>query len=339
MPAARRPLRSWPDAAIAAVDRLPGAAWLAYLIATLVTVGLFIGQRLVEGIDINPVTVGYTALTFLPLAAMHYANRAAARALDDFRPALGRLEPEYESLRRRLTTMPFWPAIIAALIGAGVLVIGQFTAGGLWGMRPEYSTGTNVATATMQLILNMSFAAFVFHTVVQVMVIVHIHRDASAIELWNTPPHNAFSNLTLLLAIAIVVPYSLVEILSALNSQLTVVELTVYAVAMGLSIAVFVLPLSGVRSRLLRERTREFDDTSRAFAVAAGQLRAAVESGDAASAPALKDALTGLALDQDRLRKVSTWPWTADTFRGFVTTLGIPLVLWFLTTFLGRVLF
>jgi len=135
------------------------------------------------------------------------------------------------------------------------------------------------------------------------------------------------------------VPYSLVEILSALNSQLTVVEITIYAVAMGLSVAVFVLPLSGVRSRLLRERTREFDETGRAFAVAAAQLRAAVESGDVASAPALKDALTGLALDQERLRTVSTWPWTADTFRGFVTTLGIPLVLWFLTNLLGRVLF
>jgi hypothetical protein len=49
--------------------------------------------------------------------------------------------------------------------------------------------------------------------------------------------------------------------------------------------------------------------------------------------------MAGLALEPDRLRHVSTWPWTADTCRGFVSTLGIPLVLWFLTTFLGRVLF
>lgn len=337
--APRRPARSWPDAVLSLVDRLPGAPWLTYAIVTLVAIGVFVGQRLLEGIEINPVTVGYIALTVLPLAGMHYANRSAARALDDFRPALGVLEPEFGTFQRRLTTMPFWSAIIAAALGAIVLVVGQLTADGLWGIRPEYSIATNIVTAILQLVLNMSFAAFVFHTVAQVLIIVHIHRDATAIELWNTTPHSAFANLTLVLAIAIVVPYSIVAILSALRGQLTVVETTIYAIAVGLAVALFVLPLSGVRSRLVRERTREFDETSRVFEVAATELRTAIERGDVASAPNLKDAITGLALDHERLRRVSTWPWTAATFRGFVTTLGVPLMLWFLTTFLGRVLF
>jgi len=338
MPAARR-LRSWPDALIALVDRLPGPPWVTYAIATLAAVGIFIGQRLAEGIEINPVTVGYTAFTVLPIAAMHYANRAAANALDDFRPALGALEPHYDGLRRRLTSMGFWPAIIAALLGATVLTVGQFTAGGLWGIRAEYPVSINVATGVMQLFLNASFAAFVFHTITQVRVITVIHRDATAIELWNTPPHNAFANLTLVLAVALIVPYTVVEILSALRSQLTPVELAIYLVAMALGVALFVLPLSGVRARLLRERTRQLDDCARAFSATVARLKTAVESDDLTRVTELKDALTGLALEQDRLRKVSTWPWTADTFRGFVTTLGIPLVLWFLTNLLGRVLF
>ena len=337
-PVARRRLRSWPDAVIALIDRLPPAPWVTYGVVTIVAIGVFVAQRLLFGIELNPVTLGYTTFTVLPIAAMHYANRAAQNALAEFRPALGALERDVDELRRRLTTLGFWPAMIAAALGAGVFAIGQLTAGGLWGMQPDYPTVVNITTAVMQLILNAGFAAFVFHTIAQVLVIVRIHRDATAIELWNTPPHNAFSTLTLVLAIAIVVPYSLVVVLSTLRAQVTPVEITIYFVALALAVALFVLPLSGVRARLMRERTRQFDEASHAFETAAGRLRGTVK-GDLSTVSELKDALTGLALEQDRLRKVSTWPWTADTFRGFLTTLGIPLVLWFLTTLLGRVLF
>ena len=49
--------------------------------------------------------------------------------------------------------------------------------------------------------------------------------------------------------------------------------------------------------------------------------------------------MAALAADRDRLRRVSTWPWSADTLRAFLTSLAIPILLWFLTSFLGRLLF
>jgi hypothetical protein len=321
------------------VDRVPGPAWLVYALATLVFIGAFVVPRALLGIELNPVTIGYTAFTVLPIAAMHYANRAAARALRQFRPALGELEPRFEAIERRLTTMPFATAIVAAVVGATVLGVGQLTAGELWGIRPGNPVAINVVTVAMQLILNAGFAAFVFHTIVQVREITRLHRDATALELWDTPPHKAFSNLTLVLAVAIVLPYTAVEIISALRSQLIPFELAIYVAAMVLAVGLFVLPLIGVRARLLHERTRQLDESNRVSAAVASRLRGAAEAGDLSQSAALNDTLAGLALEQDRLRRVSAWPWTAATLRGFITTLGIPLALWFLTTLLGRVLF
>ena len=122
--APRRPAGSWPDAVISLVDRLPGAPWLTYALVTLVAISVFVGQRLVDGIEINPVTVGYIELTVLPLAGMHYANRSAARALDDFRPALGELEPEYDTLPLPAPAHTFtsrlweWPTADQSLVPA-----------------------------------------------------------------------------------------------------------------------------------------------------------------------------------------------------------------------------
>jgi hypothetical protein len=64
-----------------------------------------------------------------------------------------------------------------------------------------------------------------------------------------------------------------------------------------------------------------------------------VDSGELTSAADLLSLMGALGTERDRLKRVSTWPWSADTLRAFLTSLGVPVLLWFLTTVLGRVLF
>jgi hypothetical protein len=42
--------------------------------------------------------------------------------------------------------------------------------------------------------------------------------------------------------------------------------------------------------------------------------------------------------EKDTLKKISTWPWEADTMRGFVSSVGLPILLYLITTFLGRLI-
>src|SRR5688500_7584103 len=140
----RRRARSWVDVVTDLIDRLPGPPWVTYAILTVVSIAATVVLRLLDGAPINPLTIVYAALTFTPFAVMFYINRAAKRALADFRPALGELEPEYDELERRLATTSAATGIVGAIIGIGIVTFGNLTADGAWGVSPENSLVTNV---------------------------------------------------------------------------------------------------------------------------------------------------------------------------------------------------
>ena len=105
----RRRARSWMDAVTALIDSLPGPPWVAYAILIVLSVAATVILRLLDGVYIDALVVAFAALTFTPFAVTFYVNRAAKRALADFRPALGELEPEYDELEWKLTTRPSPP--------------------------------------------------------------------------------------------------------------------------------------------------------------------------------------------------------------------------------------
>ena len=89
----RRRTRSWVDAVTALIDRLPGPPWVVYAILVALSVTATVLLRLLDGVYIDGLVIAFAALTFTPFAVTFYVNRAAKRALADFRPALGELEP------------------------------------------------------------------------------------------------------------------------------------------------------------------------------------------------------------------------------------------------------
>ena len=335
----RRRLRSWVDVVSDLIDRLPGPPWAVHIILAVVSVAATVILRLLDGVVINPLTIAYAALTFTPLAMTFYINRAAKRALADFRPALGELEPEYDELERRLATTSAATGIVGAVIGIGIVTIGNLTADGAWGVSPENSLATNVVILATQFILNASLMTFLLHQVGNLRTIVRIHREATNIQLWNVRPHNAFARVTVLAAIAITVPYVTASVFSALFSENAVVTILIVIAALGLATLLFVGPLTGMRRRLVREKELQLSATDRVFEVAAARLRTDLDAGELASAAGLQSAMGALGIERDRLKRVSTWPWSADTMRAFLTSLGIPIVLWLVTSALGRLLF
>ena len=338
MPTGRR-ARSWVDAVVALVDRLPGPPWVAYAILVLLSVASTVILRLLDGVYINPLVIVYAALTFTPFAVTYSINRAATRALADFRPALGELEPEYDELERRLTTTSVATGIVGAVIGIGIVTIGTLTLDGEWGVSPENSLATNIVMLATQYILNMSLVTLLLHQIGNLHTIMRIHREATNIQLWNVRAHNAFARVTVLAAIAITVLYVTATTFSALFSGNAVIALTIIVVALAIATLLFVGPLAGMRRRLVREKERQLSETDRVFEDVAARLRADLDAGDLASVGTYETAMGALGAERERLRKVSTWPWSADTLRAFLTSLAIPILLWFFTSLLGRLLF
>ncbi len=327
------------DVAIALVDRLPGPAWVAYAVLVILSIAGTVGLRLIDGATIDLLAIVFAGLSFTPFAVMHYINRAARRALEDFRPALGDLESEYGRFERELTTTSFATGLVGAAVGIAIVVAGTLTAGGAWGIAPENMLATNVFGIFLLVALNTGLVTFLLHEIGHLRTITHIHRHATGIQLWNVRPQGAFARVTAMAAVAITVPYVTAASISALSTENPVVAIVIVIVSLGFAALLFMGPLVGMRRRLLRERERQLSETDRAFETAAARLRDDLDAGALSSGAGLESVLSALAVERARLRSVSTWPWTADTLRAFLTSLGLPVLLWFLTTVLGRVLF
>lgn len=334
--------RSWVDALFDLVDRIPGPTWLVYAALTLLFGTSSVLLRLLDGsaavTPINPATTAYAAFTVLPFAVAHYLSRAAVSSLEEFRPALGDLEPRYAEFRRRLTTMPIWVSIVAPVLGLAVWATGQLSSRSGWGITAHTSTLTNVTTIATGIVLNVGLAILVARCLRQAVAISRLHRDATAIRLGETGPHVAFSRLTFAMAISVAVPYSLVLVLTILLSEISITEVVIYVVVVALVVALFVLPLGGLHGRLLRLKAARLSESNRVFELAGADLHRTVESGDLARVPLLNDAIAALGAEQERIRRFSTWPWSAETIRGLLTSLGLPVLLWLITTLLGRLL-
>lgn len=331
----RRPRRSWVDALLAAVDRLPVPPWVLYLAAAVVLAGTSVVLRWADGThpfpEAAPITTVFAGAGAYVLGVVHYLTRAARRAFAEFRPALGELEPRYAELETRLTTMPSWQAVLAIVLGAAIPIAGQL--GGGWGITARTSLATNLYTIAVQVLLNVLLVVFFLRVGRQLRAIGRIHREATGIRLSDAVAHSAFSRLTFRAAVLIAVPYALVEVAAGLLGESTVVELALLVLALVFSVAVFALPLRGMHARLVALKRTELTALEAACDRATAELTAlvAVGAGRSEGVGPASEAVSALVAARDRVRHLSAWPWSPEALRGFLGSIAVPVALWLAT--------
>ena len=333
--------RSWVDALLALIARIPGPAWVFFGGVTLFFVVGSAGVRWLDGSQqlgaVDPPVTAYALLTVYGLAAVYYLNETARRSLAAFRPALGTLESEYGELERSLTTMSQPAAVTAIVAGAVVQAVGALTSPVGWGISAHTSILTNVFTVLQQDIFGIFLLIFLFRSIGQLRMIGRIHREATRVNLYDRGPHTAFSRFTLAAAVSVAVPYGLVQAFAAIFAPFSIVEVVLLSLILVASIALFVLPLNGMHRRLVREKVRLASESDQRFESVATRLHEHLRTGDLGDVDSLTTAMSGLMIESDRLKKISTWPWRADTFRGLLSSIALPILLWLITTLLSRV--
>ena len=335
---------SFVDRLMALIERLPGSTWVFYLLATVVIVAVSHGLRWSDGtiptgtIDTYRLTNDF--LTIYGLAILHLLNSTARRSLEDFRPALGKLEAEYEKLRYGLTVLS--PRIVYITTGIGFLLTALNIADNPegWGITDETSLATDVFSvlqATLQLVSSIGFGV---QAIRQVRLIAYIHRSATNINLYESDSHHAFSRLTARAALALVAPIYFMSLISYLKEGGIEVTSTstkfMIVFAMLVSAAVFILPLLGMRRRLVEEKNRLMVESDRRFEATARMLHERVDGKSLEKMDDLNKTMASLILEKDTLKKISTMPWEAETMRGFLSSVGLPILLWFVTAYFGR---
>lgn len=88
----------------------------------------------------------------------------------------------------------------------------------------------------------------------------------------------------------------------------------------------------------MKEKTHLLAKANSRIEITIERLHKGVDEGDYASAEKLNNVLAGLFAEEQALSKISAWPWKPETLRGFLSAVMLPILLWLITTLLGRVL-
>lgn len=331
---------SWVDRFTTLIDRLPGSSWVYYvgigLILFLVPTGILWGE------GIYPVGTflgahGFLAgmLVLFP-ALIHYLDNAMDRALATLRPMLKTDEETYQSLRYRLTTLPWHFTLLASVIAAAIVVALTETLG-----APLSISGLVGSPVTPALIYGMYvlawwvWGAFIYHVIHQLRVINRIYTDHTCINPFRVRPLYAFSSATAITAVSLTIPpYAWLALNQSLRDPIAIgITLPVTALAL----VAFVWPQLGVRRLLAAEKDQMLDALSQRFEAAIINLRQRADGRDVEGIDDAVKVLEALEIEERVLKGVSTWPWQPETVRYLVTALFLPLVLWLIQFIIERV--
>jgi len=316
---------SWVDHLVRWVRRMPLPSWLYY--AALFAVGhvLVAVARVDGGTTLSdalrtPPPVFLIWVVYL-LAMTHYLNHMARERMAQFRPALDADDDTFGELAYRLTTIPAGPTLLSGLVW---LVVAAVMVGLSW------DTVVALGYPTWEIVLTVLTyflgGAIVYHTIHQLREVRRLYARVPRIDLYHLAPLNAFAALTaqtslgwllLLYLTAMLIPPEIV----ASGFGVTV------AVAIGVAVAAFVVPLLGMHRRLEAAKREAIAQTSARLRRVMDDLHAHIDQGELDKLDPFNKASSALHAELEALGRTSTWPWATTTLRGFISALLLPMLL------------
>jgi len=323
------------SALLARTDRLPGAGWwvfVAFGIAIFAwgqAIEWATGRMPVGTFDLNlVVTAPYGPFVLLTLGV---GIRVVRRALVAFWPATGWPEGEQSGWVDRFALGGFWPECaallagvaggVASLLGAPAQILG-----------PEPERGPVYAAFLPAFLAGYALsAAGVLTTLRWLRLVSRIHREATAIDVFDRAPIYAFSRVTVLVGLTYLFTAYYSFTFNAAFQAGNAASLAFIASTMAVAVAAFVVPMWGIHDRLARERERLLRDVERRTNELASELYARIDAGQFDATAVINSSMSGLTALRERTERLPTWPWPPQLLRGFVSALLLPLAVFILT--------
>lgn len=314
------------------------AAWIYLALVALlfaVSHGIAWATGLIPVGRIQPLLA--TGVVYGPyiLAALGYLNRTAERALEQFWPATGWPDGERDTWRYAFVTTP-------GGYGAIAFVLGFAAATGAFYSAPDTAVGTGSdrllffaaylpsATIGYSLVL-----LAIIHSFRQLRLVTRIHREATAIDPFDRVPVYAFSGLTVRTALAYVLSGYYALTVNGTFQAGNIVGIIVLAVTFGSAVACFVVPLWGIHDRLVREKGLLSRDVETRLGRLGGEMYRRIDAGEFDGTKVISDALAGMQALRERISRLPTWPWPPNVFRGFISALLLPVIVYIVSRLIG----
>jgi hypothetical protein len=335
---------SWVDRLLHWIDRLPLPAWLFYLIVFLIA--LFIEHMIqwAEG-SLRAGVISLALVTEAPFlifapAAQQYLNETARQALREFRPALQIDDTQYNTLEYELTVVPARAGFLAGLFGLALAILSLASTPAAFGLSSTTSTATSIVIILYIIIQAPFYAVLVYHTLRQLRLVASIHAMVKEIHLFRLFPVYAFSSLTARTGLAIVLlvyyTYFFFYSLNVRGSTPGMLGTISSVILLLIAIACFVLPLIGMHGRLAQEKSRLLGESNRRLESTLVALHERVDHDEYDKVDGMQKAVAALQAEHQIIDKISTWPWRIETLRTFLSTITLPIILYLISRFLGR---
>jgi hypothetical protein len=322
---------SWLNRLLAWIGRLPGPTWWFYAAFAVVTATL--GQvifwragTLPVG-EIDPAQIFWGVYLPAQLWTIGYLDGVAREALSAFRPAYEMDDGEAGRLEYQLTVVPAVPAAIIGLAVLPVTLLGYVVdpvAAGVAG----YDAVTLTARAASEWFVGAVLLVFVYHTLRQLRLVSRLHDQVARIDLFQPRPLYSFSRLTSRtgMALLLFVATGLAASPGFLASDAFWTLWAPWLIGVPLvAVAVFVLPLYGMHLRLAAAKDTMQGQADARIKMIVDELNAAADARDLGRADGLQKLLAGQLSQREVCARLSTWPWSGGTLRGFLSALLLPI--------------
>ncbi|MGD8552370.1 MAG: hypothetical protein PVH60_10730 [Anaerolineales bacterium] len=326
------------DRLIIWLDQRPWPAWLTY--TGLIVAGeiLFNLTFWIDGsvsfgerVTLQSVSIPLVILSF---AFYHYLTKAGSKALQDFRPILEADEEEITQIERALNYLPShlgWIVLFLSATGSILYVFGSANTFG--DIVPKSFLPATVIYITSVIVV-IPFYNLLFRMVRQVRILGVLYQRASNINLLHLAPAHAFARLTASTGSGLIL---LMIVGNIYNPDMrTGVNLLGLLAALLIGVVIFIVPLIGMRNRLVHEKSRRMEEISELLQASMDQIHSRVRNQTDVDISEARSIMGALIEERALIEKVSTWPWNSGTIRGFASSMILPVVLWLITRFLGR---
>ncbi len=332
---------SWIDRLIVWIDRIPGYAWLFYVLSVL---GFAVLVNAVFWIDgstpigsIDPGNTGFALFVVYWVGLYQHLTNVGARSLRIFRPLLDIEDSDIVRIKHELSTLPRWIGLLAILLGFGFAAAMTFGEPAPYGDIIPRTVLPYVGDIAISGFMLSTFICLVIRSVRQLRLVRRLHARATNINLLKLEPAHAFSTLTSRTGIGIIFVLIFATPLdpTPLGSTL---DILVIIMTLLLAIAVFVLPIIGIRNHLEEEKQRVLNEINDLLHTTSDRLHYVIRGDDYQEVVGTKHAMEALIRERELIEKTSTWPWDLSTLRGFASALLLPIILWLVTRLLEEFL-
>jgi hypothetical protein len=323
-----------------AIERLPRGGWWVYPLMFVALVlyhhaSLWItGSRPVGSLSLD----GIPGLAYGPytIAAAHYFTRVGGSSIAAFRPASGLTDADYALRRYELVTLPAGRLWLSLAIGA-IVAMGSMLSASAAAIAP-YGGTPMVAWVVFgpAAVFGYGMIAVIVHqTLRQLRQVERLHREATALDLFDTGPIYAFSRLTVQIGIAFVFASYYALIVNAAFQAGNAFSLAVIAGSIVMGVACFIVPLWGIHGRLTAEKTALVRGVNLRAEALQEELYRRVDASNLAGVKDVTDALGGIHATREQIGRLSTWPWPPQVLRGFISAILLPVVVFLITRYVG----